>query len=114
MSVQLRNDEETQILKLQCQLNNHGLTSHLEGTRDNRPREGCLIFPPPVGSGVSLENARTNNCWLQDQNVCGYNTQSLMDLGFDYGGLVMGFCGPELYHMMGKMMRLMLRLGGDQ
>ena len=37
-----------------------------------------------------------------------------MDLGFDYGGLVMGFCIPELYHVMEKMMRLMLTLGGDQ
>ena len=37
-----------------------------------------------------------------------------MDLRFDYSVLVMGFCGPELYHMMGKMMRLTLRLGGDQ
>ena len=49
-----------------------------------------------------------------DQNVCGNNTQSLMDLGFDYGGSVMGFCGPELYHVMGKMMRLTPKLGGDQ
>ena len=32
LSVQLRNDRETQILKLQCQLNNHSLTGHLEGT----------------------------------------------------------------------------------
>ena len=37
-----------------------------------------------------------------------------MDLGFDYGSLVMVFCGPELYHVMGKMIRLTLRLGGDQ
>ena len=37
-----------------------------------------------------------------------------MDLGFDYGGLVMGFYGPVLYHVMGKVMRLTLRLGGDQ
>ena len=57
--MQLRNDEETPILKLQCQLNNHGLIGHLEGTRDNRRREGCLIFPPPVSSGVSLETERT-------------------------------------------------------
>ena len=39
---------------------------------------------------------------------------SLMDLGFDYGGLVTGFYGPELYHVMGKMMRSTLRLGGGQ
>ena len=56
--MQLRNDEETQVLKLQCPLNNHGLTGHLEGTQDNGQREDCLIFPPPVGSGVSLETAR--------------------------------------------------------
>jgi len=37
-----------------------------------------------------------------------------MDLEFDYGGLVMGFCSPELYHVMGKMMRSMLQLGGGQ
>ena len=49
---------ETMRLMLRCQLNNHGSTGHLEGTRDNRGREGCLIFPPPVGSGVSLETAR--------------------------------------------------------
>ena len=51
--MQLRNNEETQILKPQCRLNNHGLTGHLEGTRDN-----CLIFPPPVSFSVSLETAR--------------------------------------------------------
>ena len=44
LSVQLRSDEETQILKLQCPLNNHGLTGHLEGTRDNRQWEGCLTL----------------------------------------------------------------------
>ena len=109
--MQLKNDEEIQILKLLCQLNNHGLTGHLEGTRDNRQREDGLIFPPPVGSGVYLETARRATIV---EIVCGNNTQSLMDLGFDYGSLVMGFCGPELYHMMGKMMRLTPKLGGDQ
>jgi len=111
--VQLRNDEETQILTPQCRLNNHGLTGHLEGTQDNRRREGCLIFPPPVGSGVSLETAG-NSCWRQDQNVGGNNTLILMDLGFDYGGSAMGFCGPELYHVMEKVMRSTLRLGGGR
>ena len=32
-----------------------------------------------------------NNFRLQDQNVGGNNIQSLTDLGFDYGGLVIGF-----------------------
>ena len=39
--MQLRNDEEIQILTLRCQLNNHGLTGHLEGTR-------CLSVLCPV------------------------------------------------------------------
>ena len=55
-----------------------------------------------------------HNCWLQDQKVCGNNIQSLMDLGFDYGGLLTGFRGPELYYVLGKMMRLKLWLGDDQ
>ena len=66
--MQLRNDEVIQILTLQCQLNNLGLTGHLEGTQDNRRRAGCLIFPPPVGSGVSLETARRATvvgCWTK-------------------------------------------------
>jgi hypothetical protein len=37
-----------------------------------------------------------------------------MDLGFDYGGSAMGFCGPELYHVMEKVMRSTLRLGGGR
>ena len=32
LSVQLRKDEEIQILTLRCQVNSHGLTGHLEGT----------------------------------------------------------------------------------
>ena len=39
---------------------------------------------------------------------------SLMDLGFDYGSSVMGFCGPGFYHVMGKTMRSTLRLGGGR
>ena len=97
--MQLRNDEEIRILTLRCQLNNHGLTGHLEGTRDNRQQEGCK---------------EGDSCWLQDQNIGGNNTLSLMDLVFDYGGSVMGFCGPGFYHVMGKMMRLTLRLGGGR
>ena len=37
-----------------------------------------------------------------------------MDQGFDYSGLVMGFCGPGFYHVIGKTMRSTLRLGGGQ
>ena len=55
-----------------------------------------------------------NNFRLQDQNVGGNNIQSLMDLGFDFGGLATGFCGPELNYVLGKMMRLRLRLEDDQ
>ena len=55
-----------------------------------------------------------DNCWLQDQNVCGNNIQSLMDLGFDFSGLLTGFHGPELYYVLGKIMRLKMRLGNDQ
>ena len=52
-----------------------------------------------------------NNFWLQDQNFCGNNIQILMHLGFDLGGLALGFCGSELYYVLGKMMRLKLWLG---
>ena len=55
-----------------------------------------------------------DSCWRQDQNVGGNNTLILMDLGFDYGGSAMGFCGPELYHVMEKVMRSTLRLGGGR
>ena len=37
-----------------------------------------------------------------------------MDLGFDFGSLPTGFRSPELYYVLGKMMRLKLRLGDDQ
>ena len=37
-----------------------------------------------------------------------------MDLGFGYGGVVMGFCGPGFYHVMGETMRVTLRLGGGR
>ena len=53
-----------------------------------------------------------DSCWLQYQNVCGNNTLSLMDLGFGYGGSVMGFCGPGIYHVTGETMGPMLRIGG--
>ena len=105
--MQLKNDEEIQILMLRCQLNNHSLTGHLEGTLDNRRWEGCLIFPLPASSGVSLETARR-------ATVVGFRTKTLVDLGFDYGSSVMGFYGPGFYHLMGKMMRSMLQLGGGR
>ena len=101
-------------MKLQCQLNNHGLTGHLEGTQDNRGQEGCLIFPPPVGSAVSLETAKRASIVGCRTKTFVEITLSLMDLGFDFGSLAMGFCVPDLYHVMGKMMILKLRLGGGQ